>query len=439
MNMQRSSEHIVPIAAGGPSHVSTNQFANYLPDEILLEVLNYFPKGAESQGQLAKFCSVSRQWYDVGIERLYEAPFISGKAYDLFYATVCPSKNLHIKRSDLAGLVKVLDFSHLVHQGSKAQTARLLSRTQQSLLTFVAPQASFAINCWASLSKCHKLRVLDLSLVSECISYQSLTQTLRQLPELTELYLPRCSSRYDYNDTKGIGTSVKWPLQLQHLTLSGSVHGKLMWDMVVQPETFPRTIRSIALSHCPKVSADEIRKLLKSLGDLVTHVELVGLPAVSQGRMNGILQWAPKLKNLTIATDYIDMNFGHMPDKFKASMWKLAQPLESLTLATSGQRDVDPSRAFAAVDLFSLIDERFLGRMRFISVAQSTGWAAKDDGAEVEALEMLLHELDKENWDMRRWHYEEFLGRYEGVSWGHWALSPKGRTMRAKLRLLKDM
>ena len=114
--------------------------------------------------------------------------------------------------------MKSLDLSHIVHQGAKSTTARLLGRTRASLEVFVAPQASFAINCWASLSKCTRLRVLDLSLsvspkymmhsarrltrnfnirVSECISFQSLNQTIRQLGDLRELYLPRCSSRYE--------------------------------------------------------------------------------------------------------------------------------------------------------------------------------------------------------------------------------------------------
>jgi hypothetical protein len=80
------------------------RFSNYLPDELLLEILSYLPRGPASQQLLATFCLVSRQWYEVGISRLYESPYIVGKAYELFHTTICPSKNLHIKRSDLAGL-----------------------------------------------------------------------------------------------------------------------------------------------------------------------------------------------------------------------------------------------------------------------------------------------------------------------------------------------
>lgn len=123
----------------------------------------------------------------VAIEPLYEAPYLQGAAYDLFVRTISPSVNARIKvlfssrsssllpikkyekltkrkPSPLSSLVKELDLSHIVHQGAKSTTARLLGRTKSSLEVFVAPQASFAINCWASLSKCSGLRVLDLSL-----------------------------------------------------------------------------------------------------------------------------------------------------------------------------------------------------------------------------------------------------------------------------------
>lgn len=315
-------------------------------------------------------------------------------------------------------------------------TARLLNRTKPSLRTFIAPQASFAINCWASLSKCHKLRVLDLSLVSECISYQSLNQTVRQLPELAELYLPRCSSHYE---GMGLSMNVKWPPKLQHLSISGSVHGKFMWDMLRTPENFPRTLSSISISHCPGIDHVQIRSFLRNISSILTHLRLHDLPAVKQGRLDGVLDWAPSLKSLTIAVDYISVNFGHMPVGFNPSMWPQSKSLESLTLLSSGNsNEVDPNRSFAAVDLFTLIDERFLGCLRYLNIAASTGWANKDEAAEVDALELLLHELDRENWECRRWHYEQYLGQYEDMSWGVWLQTSNGKRMRPKLRLLRD-
>jgi hypothetical protein len=101
-------------------------YANYLPDELLLEVLALIEKWEvhERQPTLARFCAVNRQWYDVAIQALYESPYLSGRAYELFIRTICPSVLAHIKHSALSGLVKVLDLSHIVHQSNKSTTAR---------------------------------------------------------------------------------------------------------------------------------------------------------------------------------------------------------------------------------------------------------------------------------------------------------------------------
>ena len=205
-----------------------------------------------------------------------------------------------------------------MHQGNKSITARLLNRTKPSLLHFVAPQASFAINCWASLSKCQHLRVLNLSLVSECINYQSLNQTMRQLPELSELYLPRCTNNYG---NMGLSMNVKWPPKLRHLQLSGSVHGKFMMDMRNQPENFPGTLTSLSIAYCPGLSAHDVRPLLENLSSRLTSITLRDLPNVNHGRFNKIMEWIPGLKRLTIALDYIGDNFGDMPEDFNSRMW----------------------------------------------------------------------------------------------------------------------
>ena len=41
--------------ASSPPH-----YANYLPDELLLHILNYIPEGRAGQSTIAKFCLVSR-------------------------------------------------------------------------------------------------------------------------------------------------------------------------------------------------------------------------------------------------------------------------------------------------------------------------------------------------------------------------------------------
>lgn len=375
----------------------------------------------------------ARQWYDVAIRPLYSSPYLSGRAYDLFVRTICPSVLAHIKHQSLSSLVQTLDLSHIIHQGTKSTTARLLGRTKASLTVFVAPQASFAINCWASLSKCEKLRVLDLSLVSECISYQSLAQTLRKLSGIERIYLPRCTTR---DEAGALSINVRWPPRLQHLSLSGSIYGKFLWDLLRQQDHFPPSLHSLSISHSPGLDHTGVRPLLQSLAASLTTASLHDLPHVKHGKLNAVLDWLPLLTHLTISLDYIDTRFAHMPPSFSPSQWQLSKPLQSLTLLTSGQTGINPSRCFTAVDLYALIDERFLGRLRWVYISATSEWERENDGAEIGALEMLLvDDLDRENWEQRRWHYE---GVVFGGSWDEWRETAEGRRMRAGLGVIKD-
>jgi hypothetical protein len=409
--------------------LSTARPSAYLPDEILLEILSHIPQTQSSQPTLHAFCLVSWHWYKVGIRRLYAEPYLAGSAYALFVRTICPSINVHVRRSPLAGLVHVLDLSHIVHQGSKAITARLLGRTKENLQVFIAPQASFAVNCWAALSKCLKLRYLNLSLVSESISYPNMTQTVRQLPELEEIYLPRCSSSYDSTQ---LHMNIKWPPKLRVLQLSGGVHGKFLFDLITQTDNFPVTMTHLSIAHCPKAQVSQLRRLLENLSPVLRHLELRDLPQVSMGELSDVLDWATNLKSLTIALDYVDMTFGNMPPGFNSGMWEHAKPLESLNLITSGSHEPGADMAFSPHDLKELIDSRFLGRLRYICIADTTGW----DDSDIDELRVDLHRLDFENWTYRRWHYADLMVS-DKMEYAEWIMEPRNRKWAPKLRTVR--
>jgi hypothetical protein len=314
----------------------------------------------------------------------------------------------------------------------------LLGRCKPSLQIFIAPQASFAVNCWASLSKCTRLRVLDLSLVSECISFQSLNQTVRQLTDLRSLYLPRCSANYEERGGKAPYMSIRWPPLLQHLALSGSIQGHFLWDMLRQPDNFPPTLHSLSMLHSPGLETISIRPLLSNLAGQLTTVELRDLPAARHGAFNGVLDWLPRLTRLSVALDYIDIDFGCVPDGWSPARWADAKPLQTLELLSSGQTGIDPGRSFTAVDLYALMDERFLGRLRWLGIAASAEWGREDEGAEIGALEMLLtDELDRESWEEGRWHYEGV--KRMGLGYERWIRETgMGRRMRPRLRVMKN-
>ena len=116
-----------------------------LPLEVCLAIAVCVARShPRPQPTLHALCLVSRLWYDAAIRDLYRAPVLAGRNFQLFVRTVCPSINLHIRRSPTAPLVKVLDLSKLVHEGSNSVTGRLLGRVKETLEAFIAPQTSFS-------------------------------------------------------------------------------------------------------------------------------------------------------------------------------------------------------------------------------------------------------------------------------------------------------
>jgi len=193
-----------------------------LPLEVIIHIISYIPRRESEQKTLWACCLVSRSWYSAAIPFLYERPYIGGHNFQQFVATVCPSKNAHIRRSQLAEMVKVLDMGALVHDGSKSLTARLLGRLKGNLEQFVSPQASFSINSFAALSKCTHLKFLNLSLMSASISIKVLFHTLQSLKELETLFFPRTSSHDQDRDR----VAYAWPPRLKALHIAG---GMSMW------------------------------------------------------------------------------------------------------------------------------------------------------------------------------------------------------------------
>ena len=135
----------------------TKEFSKQLPLEVLELISSYVALFPSSQSSLYACSQVSRSWYAASVTNLYEAPQISGRNFDQFVRTVCPSINAHVRTNGLAELIKTLDMSKLVHNGSKSLTARLLGRVKGNLEVFVAPQASFA-----SVSSPYSMRVASL-------------------------------------------------------------------------------------------------------------------------------------------------------------------------------------------------------------------------------------------------------------------------------------
>ena len=133
------------------------------PVDILCLIASYVQTFPSSQRNLWTMTMVSRAWYSAAIELLYYEPQITGKNFLLFVRTLCPSINRHIRKTDFSSMVKVLDMSKLVHDGSKSLTSRILGRLRDGLKVFIAPQSSFA---QVKLRICYFPEAADMKKVS---------------------------------------------------------------------------------------------------------------------------------------------------------------------------------------------------------------------------------------------------------------------------------
>jgi hypothetical protein len=88
--------------------------------------------------------------------------------------------------------------------------------------------------------------------------------------------------------------------------------------------------------------------------------------------------------------------------------------------------------------LYALIDQRFLGRLRYLNIAKSTEWDKVEEGAELGALELLLEELDREAWVEKRWHYGKIAQGIEMTYEQFIKDTSLGRKMRPRMVVLTN-
>lgn len=381
----------------------------HLPDEIILLIIDHL---ATDQSTLAACCYISRQWHGVVLPYLYARPQLYGKGFERFARTVCPSINLHVRRSPLSSLIKELDLGRLVHQSSKSMTARLLGRTKTSLELFRAPQASFAINCLPALSKCILLRHLDLSLVSESPSLPDLLKAIYPLNNLTVLKLPR-STGYGSTSSK----AVRWPSNLKSLALSGGVDNHILRG------EFPQTLTDLIIEHCPHMSSAVLTWFLAEFIRPLAHFEsirIAHMPRFDDRAMDDVLYLLPQVKRVSVSVDYITQDFfsGGNTDLWSSIIGKLTTPdevpaipfshenLQVLELTSRGSPD--PVGKIGPIDILDALDDENLPALRVVQVPNNIQWQqlAEDDADALTAELQALNQAD----------YEQRAGMFKGMS-----------------------
>lgn len=232
--------------------------------------------------------------------------------------------------------------STLVHQGSKSTTARLLGRTKAQLHTYVAPQANFGINCLAALSKCTVLRDLDLSLVSEAMTYKELSNTLRNLKDLHTLAWPRSAGKFSTPDTP---VRMEWPPRLANLRLSGDLYA-LMWNDVNpqdgRPTNLPPGLTNMTIQHCA-LDLRSVKLLLTLAGPQLKQLSITDMtrfPSRQPSALDEILDLCPSLESLAISHTYISDGFA-LDESPEILPYTLTHPLKRLKILDVGADGFD--------------------------------------------------------------------------------------------------
>lgn len=353
-----------------------------LPPEIISQIVSYVHRRASSQQMLWACALVSRIWYSSTIPLLYECPHLHGGNFQQFVSTVCPSKNAHIRHSSLALLVRKLDMGELVHNASKSLTARLLGRLKLHIEKFVAPQSSFAINSFAALSKCTKMKHLDLSLISTGISHKLLFQTLQHMQDLETLFFPRSSS-LDENRKE---TPYSWPPRLRVLHLAGGIDDFFLRTQLVN---VPKSLERLSIQHCSQVYTEALLNAVGILGPQLKQLTIRHpMSKLRTGVLDYIFTLCPSLEAFRVSADFVS---NHM---FEAIPQR--HPLRILDLDCSGTagEDVDIS----ANDIYLAVEDGRLPDLRSVRVSARLAWTATETTRQSASdLVEILEEMDEEN------------------------------------------
>jgi hypothetical protein len=365
---RQSSSYTIEAPSIKPSsesiaYVKTPTREILLPAEIIFQITSFIPLRS-SQSTLWACTLVSRAWYASSIARLYNYPHITPTNFSSFVSTICPSKNARIRHTPLSALVLHLDMSELVHNSSRSLTARLLGRLKGNVEEFIAPQASFAINSFAALSKCVHLKVLDLSLVSTSIEMEQLFNTLATLKNLETLFFPRTS--YGSNYWQGLPDehSFAWPPELRALHLAGGIDDAFLRRQLIRA---PQTLERLSIQHCSQIYSGALLECLQVLGPRLKHLTIRHpMPKLFPSCLDQVLGICHSLIALRISADYISHRlFETIPQ---------SHPLRILDLDCSPTADanveLDPDVVFFAVEEGQLPD------LRSVRVNARLAWTA---------------------------------------------------------------
>lgn len=343
--------------------VSLSPFMN-MPIEIIervLEILNAWGK------LKARHLRVCKLFYHLVLPMIYRCPHLRATNFFAFVETIASKKRL-------GGYIKELDLSYIIQTGKNAFVAKLLKHSRGSLELFVAPQTSFGFGPLLALKHCHRLRVLDLRLVSETLNLEELFDSIRHLDELVHLSFPRSSVEITNFE------NIVWPPRLSFLRISGGISDEFFYRSRI-----PLTITQLEFAHCPSITEAGFHFILSQVGDNLRLLKVqYPMPKFNEGTLDRVFIFCPNLLVLEISVDYVSSTFFdedtlvHVPYK---------RPLRTLYIDCSGM--LGTSTRLEPIDLAIALNEERLPMLKNVRCTAKLGWDPQS-----EYVSYIVDELD---------------------------------------------
>lgn len=171
------------------------------------------------------------------------------------------------------------------------------------------------VNCLAAISKCSRLRCLDLGFVSEAIPMSDLLRSIQGLHGLVLLYLPRA---YSYAASiQGVSNPCTvWPSGMRAIHINGGFNQANMRYL----RSLPPSTSELWLEHCPRPAPELVKLFFTEKGSQLEtlHVTIPTKRYVNSGIMFDISQGCGNVRNLCVNIELIGDRWGRrvVPETF---------------------------------------------------------------------------------------------------------------------------
>jgi len=236
-----------------------------------------------------------------------------------------------------------------------------------------------------ALGSCHKLRVLDLRLVTVSLGLVDLFQTMSRLKELRTLVFPRSMMVTAGEQGRAFSGGYNLPEKLECFCLTGDVS-----DTFLTTVNAPESLTELRIAHA-FARHGSIKNLLNRLSSQLKVLEInYNISTLSHNAMDKILITCLGLEKLRIAVDFVSHRL------FDEENTPVNHPLKRLDLDSSGS--LGAQHKLKADHIFICLAEGRLPHLRILQISEKLNWRDRDaQGVEdlAEVLESRKTDLDE--------------------------------------------